>query len=168
MLGGGFTSRLMNEIRVNRGLSYGVRSIMSKNLRGGYFGVFTYTKNQSLRETIDVALAELGKMSSAEASAEELEGTERYISGLFPFDIETNADIAQWLVTLEFFDLGKGFVESYRTSIDGVTAADVRRVAGKYFHDGDNLIVVLTNYAETASQLQGLGEVRVIEAEEIR
>jgi len=168
MLGGGFTSRLMDEIRVNRGLSYGVRSIMNKNLMGGYFGVFTYTKNQSLRETIDVALAEIGKMSNAEASAEELEGTERYISGLFPFDIETNADIAQWMVTLEFYGLGKDFVESYRTSIDGVTAADVRRVAGKYFHDGDNLIVVLTNYAETASQLQGLGEVRVIKAEEVR
>ena len=168
MLGGGFTSRLMNEIRVNRGLSYGVRSIMSKNLKGGYFGVFTYTKNQSLRETIDVALAELARMRDAEASAEELEGVERYISGLFPFDIETNADIAQWMVTLEFYGLGKDFVENYRSSIGGVTAAEVRRVAGKYFHNRDNLIVVLTNYAETASQLEGLGTVKVIKAEEIR
>ena len=79
-----------------------------------------------------MALAEIGKMSSAEASAEVLEGTERYISGLFPFDIETNADIAQWMVTLEFYGHGKDFVESYRSSIDGVTAADVKRVAGKF------------------------------------
>ncbi len=168
MLGGGFTSRLMDEIRVNRGLSYGVRSVMNKNLKGGYFGVFTFTKNQTLRETIDVALAELGKIRNAEATGEELEGTERYISGLFPFDIETNADIAQWMVTLEFYGLGKGFVENYRSGIDNVTSADVQRVAEKYFHDSDNLIVVLTNYAETASQLEGLGAVKVIKVDDIR
>ena len=62
ILGGGFTSRLMEEIRVNRGLSYGARSRLGMYRYGGYFGITTHTKNETLRETIDVALEQIKGM----------------------------------------------------------------------------------------------------------
>ncbi len=167
VLGGGFTSRLMDEIRVNRGLSYGARSVLGQYRHGGFFGVFTYTKNATLRETIDVALEQIELIRDEKISDEELAGNRRYISGLFPFDIETNSDIAQWITDLEFHDLGGDFIEKYRSRIGAVSSDGVMRVAKEHFGYDGNIIVVMTNYEETKDQLEGLGEIEVISITEI-
>ena len=167
VLGGGFTSRLMDEIRVNRGLSYGARSTLGQYRRGGFFGVITYTKNETLRETIDVALEQVRLIRDEKVGDEELAGCKRYISGLFPFDIETNSDIAQWITELEYYGLGGDFVEKYRSRIGEVSSEGVQRVAAEHFGLEDNLIFVMTNYEETRDQLEGLGPVQVISIEEI-
>ena len=158
----------MDEIRVNRGLSYGARSNMGKYRSGGYFMAYTYTKNESLRECIDVALAEIDRMRDEEVGGEELEGAERYISGLFPFELETNSDLARWVMNVAFYGLGEDFVEDYRSRVDRVSSGDVQSVARKYFHSSGNLIVLLTNYGQTASQPEGLGEIEVIGIDDIR
>jgi zinc protease len=167
VLGGGFTSRLMKEIRVVRGLSYGARSIIQQLEAGGFFFVVTYTKNESLREAIDVALDELGKIREITVGEEELESNERYISGLFPFRLETNGHLAYWLTDLAFYDLDKDFVEKYRARIDAVKSDEVQEVAQKYFHKDDCLIMLLTNYESVKDQLEGLGEIEVIPFDEI-
>ena len=161
-LGGGFTSRLMDEIRVNRGLSYGARSRLEQLRRGGTFTVVTYTKNATLREAIDVALEQVRLMRDEPLTAEELAASQRYISGLFPFRIETNDHLANWLTRLSFYGLGEDFVETYRERIAAVTSADVQRVAREHFHVDDCLVVLLTNYAETKDQIEGLGAIEVI------
>ncbi len=167
ILGGGFTSRLMDEIRVNRGLSYGARSGLGQFRYGGFFGIYTHTKNATLRETIDVALEQVRLMRDVKVEDEELAGSRRYISGLFPFDIETNADIAQWMTDLDFYSLGGDFVEKYRSRIGAVSSDDVMRVAREHFGYDANLIVVMTNYDETKQQLEGLGDIEVISMSEI-
>ena len=167
ILGGGFTSRLMNEIRVNRGLSYGARSTLGQYRYGGFFGVMTYTKNATLREAIDVALEQVRLMRDVKVEEEELAGSRRYISGLFPFDIETNADIAQWMTDLDFYSLGGDFVEKYRSRIGAVSSEGIQRVAREHFGYDGNIIVVMTNYGETKDQLEGLGEIEVISINEI-
>jgi zinc protease len=163
ILGGGFTSRLMKEIRVVRGLSYGARSILRQLKEGGVFYVFTYTKNETLREALDVALEELEKLRTVAVDAEELESSERYISGLFPFQLETNSQLARWLTELSFYGLGKEFVENYRSDIDAVTSEEVQEVARKYFHLDDCMILLITNYEEVKGQLEGLGKIDVVE-----
>ncbi len=167
ILGGGFTSRLMDEIRVNRGLSYGARSGLGQYRYGGFFGIYTYTKNATLRETIDVALEQVRLMRDVKVGDEELAGSRRYISGLFPFDIETNSDIAQWMTDLDFYSLGGDFVEKYRSRIGAVSSDDVMRVAKEHFGCDENLIVIMTNYDETKEQLEGLGDIEVISISEI-
>jgi len=167
ILGGGFTSRLMDEIRVNRGLTYGARSVLLQYLKGGFFGVSTFTKNKTLRETIDVALAEVEKIGKEPVSAEELEKAKRYLAGLFPFELEAQGDIARWLAQREFYSIPYDYINKYRELVNGVTAEDVKRVAGEYFRADDNLILLITNYSETRDQLEGLGPVDVIPIDEV-
>ncbi|MDD3642097.1 MAG: pitrilysin family protein [Candidatus Krumholzibacteria bacterium] len=162
LLGGGFTSRLMDEIRVNRGLTYGVRSGISRYRGGGYFAVGTFTKHATARECIDVALAEVERIRTEPVGDDELAGTGRYIAGLFPFEIETNGDLARWLTEVEFYGLGREFVETYRTRVGAVGAGDLREAAAGNFRSGGNMILVLTNYEATADQLKDLGELEVI------
>ena len=167
-LGGGFTSRLMDEIRVNRGLSYGARSGLTQLKAGGYFGVMTYTKNKTLRETIDVAIDQVKKIRTEKMSDTELTSSKKYLSGLFPFDIETNGDLANWLVDLSFYKLPIDYVEGYRDHVDKVTPGDAMRVAGEHFWVDDNLILLLTNYEETKDQLKGLGEAQVVNFDQLK
>jgi zinc protease len=167
ILGGGFTSRLMREIRVVRGLSYGARSIVRQMKEGGIFFIVTYTKNETLREALDVALAELEKLRTVAVDDEELEASERYISGLFPFELETNDQLARWLTELSFYGLGKEFVENYRSKIDEVTSGEVQEVAQKYFHADDCMILLLTNYEAVKDQLEGLGNIEVVEMSDL-
>jgi zinc protease len=167
ILGGGFTSRLVDEIRVNRGLTYGVGSFMVYLRRGGLFGVYTFTKNATLRETIDVALAEVERIRSEDVSGEELDKSKRYLSGLFPFELETNDDLARWLTELAFYGLDESIVEKYRTRTGEVSTEDVRRVARKYFQADGCVIVLLTNYAEVKDQLEGLGSIEVVSIDEL-
>jgi len=167
-LGGGFTSRLMDEIRVNRGLSYGARSVLTHLKAGGLFGVYTYTKNKSLRETIDVALEQLKKLRTEKISDTELAKSKKYITGLFPFDIERNGDLAGWITELTYYNLPLGFVETYCANVDKVTADEARRVADEQMWLDDNLILVLTKYEETKGQLEGLGEVKEIDIDQVK
>lgn len=167
LLGGGFTSRLMDEIRVNRGLSYGARSSVYHLRNGGLFLVSTFTKNPTLRETIDVALEQVERMRTEAIGEMELGNTKRYISGLFPFDLETNDDLAEWLTEIEFYGLPKDLAGKYRAKIDEVSSEDIMRVAKEHFHASDCLILVLTNYEETKDQLAGLGKIEVVDIDEI-
>jgi zinc protease len=167
VLGGGFTSRLMDEIRVNRGLSYGVRSDFTELKTGGFFGVYTYTKNKSLRETIDVTLDQLEKIRTEKIPDAELQKSKKYITGLFPFDIERNGDLAGWITDLTYYNLPLTFVENYCANVDRVTPDDAQRVAQREIWVGDNLILVLTKYGETKDQLAGLGKIRMMGLDEV-
>ena len=168
VLGGGFTSRLMDEIRVTRGLSYGARSDFDQLKAGGLFGVYTYTKNKTLRETIDVALDQLKKIRAEKISEAELTKTKKYITGLFPFNLERNADLAGWVTDLTYYDLPLTFVETYCPNVDKVTPDDAQRVAQREMWLDDNLILVLTKYEETKDQLTGLGNVETINIDQVK
>ncbi|MDD4857291.1 MAG: pitrilysin family protein, partial [Candidatus Krumholzibacteria bacterium] len=168
VLGGGFTSRLMDEIRVNRGLSYGARSAFTQLKAGGIFGVYTYTKNKTLRETIDVALEQLRKIRAEKVQDAELAKSKKYITGLFPFDIERNSDLAGWITDLTYYNLPLTFVENYCAEVDGVTAEDAQRVAQREMWLDDNLILLLTKYDETKDQLAGLGKIETIDIDQLK
>jgi zinc protease len=168
VLGGGFTSRLMDEIRVNRGLSYGARSNINCLNLGGIFGVTTFTKNKTLRETIDVALDQIKRIRTEKISNTELTNSKKYITGLFPFDLETNNDLANWLLEISYYNLPRDYVDTYCDNIDRVTADDAMRVAQEQFWLDDNLILLLTNYDGVKDQLTGLGKAEVMSIDDVK
>jgi len=168
VLGSGFTSRLMEEIRVNRGLSYGARSSNMNFRDGGIFGVYTYTKNKSLRECIDVAMEQVKRIRTEKLTEAELASAKKYVTGLFPFDLETNNDLASWLVDLSFYGIPLTYVEEYCAKIDAVTADECLKVAQNHYWLDDNLLFLMTKYEETKDQLQGLGALEVVGIDQIK
>ena len=120
-----------------------------------------------MRETIDVAFDQLARMRSEKLTAEELEGAKRYLVGLFPFNLETNDQLANWITTLTFYGRPLSFLEEYGAKVNAVTADDCLTVARERFWHDDDLLFVMTNYAETKDQLNGLGEIEVVKLEEL-
>lgn len=161
ILGGGFASRLVDEIRVNRGLTYGVSSRFVPFKDSGIYLISTFTKNKTTRETIDVALAEVKKFREKGVSAEELKGAQNYIKGLFPLRLETPEAIATQITDIEFYGLDPNYVENYYKKIDAVTLDEVKKTAQKYFEYDNLAFLVVTNPKEVKSQLAGMGKLEV-------
>jgi zinc protease len=167
ILGGGFTSRLMEAIRVNRGLSYGVRSRFATSGASGLFFISTFTKVESTAEIIDVALEETARFRDGGPTAEELERIQSYLCGLFPLSLETHDQLAEKLSDLALFDLPDTEVSHFRDRIRGVTIDDCRAVAQRYFPAGDRVVVAVGPARTIAPKLARFGPVTVIPARKL-
>jgi len=160
--GGSFTSRLMNEIRVNRGLSYGVRCYSDAYLPGGVVYVHTFTKNSTVGEVVDIILYEARKMQTEPVPDSEYTGATRFRCGLYPLNYETNDQIVGTLTSMWRNNLDKSYFEDYQEKLRATTPAEGQARAQKYFPQ-DNYIVVLVGKAdENKEQAEKYGPVTVI------
>lgn len=161
ILGGGFTSRLVSEIRVKRGLSYSISSRFEGQRATGVFVVNTFTKNETTRETIDVTLEELRKFRDQGPTPEEIQKAKNYLKGQFPLSIEAPDDLAQILSDVAFFGLPVDYVEGYWRRVDAVTPEDIQRVTRQYLPERGFLFVAVSNPDQVKSKLEDLGPVEV-------
>jgi zinc protease len=156
-LGGGFTSRLVNQIRVERGLSYGVSSYFDAMSAGGAFAINTFTKTASTRQIIDVALGEVAKVRKSGLTPRELKSAQTYLAGLYPMRTETSESVASVLADIRVHGLGDDWVEKFRDRLRAVTPKQVKEVSAKYLFPKQPLIVLLGKASEVQKQLKRLG-----------
>src|SRR5512143_2537667 len=147
--GGGFTSRLMDNIRDNKGLAYDVHSGFSPQKLPGAFTVTIQTKNESANDVIAETLKEIGRIQSEPVSEQELADAKAYLTGSFPLRMDTSAKIAGMLTAIEMYNLGLDYPQKYPALINAVTREDVRRVAKKYLHP-DNMVIIVVADQEKA------------------
>jgi zinc protease len=141
--GGGFTSRLVEAIRVNRGLSYAVRSGFSMSRAGGMFAISSFTKNESAAELVDVALAEARRFADGGPTEEELSRARGWLAGLFPLSLETHDQVAERIADLRLYGTDVSDITGYRERVAAVTAEDCRQVARSHFPlDGGAIVAV--------------------------
>ena len=164
LLGGGFTSRLMEAIRVNRGLSYGVRSRFATSGAGGLFFISTFTKVETTAEIVEVALDETARFCEGGPTAEELERMQSYLCGLYPLSLETHDQLAEKLSDLALFDLPDEEVSGFRGKIRAVTAEACRDVGRRYFPLAERVVVAVGPAKSIVRQLERFGDVTVIPA----
>lgn len=143
--GGGFSSRLFNEIRGKRGFAYSVHSAFDFKRYAGTFSVSLQTKNDSAREAISIVLQEIQKMQSGLVTDKELEGAHKYLTGSFPLRFDTQSKLAGFLAQVEFYGLGNDYADTYRSNILAVTKEDVKRVANKHLSTDTYVLVVVGN-----------------------
>jgi zinc protease len=146
--GGGFGSRLMEEIRVKRGLAYSVVSYFDAGKYPGAFQVILQTKNASAQEAISILREQLKAIQENPVSVQELERAKKYLVGSFPFRLDTQLKLARFLTEVEYHGLGLDYPEKYASSINAVTRKDVLRVAQKYLFPENAALVVVANLKE--------------------
>lgn len=160
-LGGGFTSRLVDEIRVNRSLSYSAGSRFTASVHPGSFLISTFTKNSTTRETIDVALDVLKKFRDVPMPETELTKAKNYLLGQYSLSFETPEGLARQITTIEVNNLPKDYIETFAQNVRALSSADVAATIQKYFQYDNIVILVFTTQSETRKQLDGLGTVEV-------
>lgn len=148
--GGGFSSRLMDNIRDNRGLAYDVHSFFSASRYGGSFQAGLQTRNESANTAIAEVIKEVQRIRTEPVSDKELSDAKSYLTGSFPLRIDSNSKIAGFNLVVEYYGLGLDFVDRYPAIINAITKEDIERVAKKYL-DPVNYVLVVVGNMEKAS-----------------
>jgi zinc protease len=148
--GGGFASRLMDNIRDNKGLAYDVHSTFSANKYSGSFQAGLQTKNESANTAIEETLKEMERIRTEQVTDKELDDAESYLTGSFPLRIDSNRKIAGFLTSVELYGLGLDYVDNYRKFIEAVTKDDIQRVARKYLNTTNYVLVVVGDLQKAA------------------
>lgn len=143
MLGGGsFSSRLMEEVRVKRGLAYSVNTYLSPLDRAAFFFGEVGTKNERVGETLAVVRRELARMVEEGVTQEELDDAKTYLTGSYPLRFTSNRAIASQLLGIQLDNLGIDYVERRNGLIEAVTVEDIDRVARRLLKP-ENMIVTI-------------------------
>ncbi len=143
--GGGFSSRLMEEVRNKRGLAYSVASFFDPGKYPGSFQIVLQTKNTSAREAISLAREQMERIRKEMVSEKELEGAQKYLVGSFPMRLDTQGKLANFLLQVEYYGLGLDYPARYPKLIQSVSREEILRVAQKYLHPDNYILAIVAN-----------------------
>ncbi|MGH6865819.1 MAG: M16 family metallopeptidase [Methyloceanibacter sp.] len=129
--GGGFSSRLMEEVREKRGLAYSVYSNLYPYQYGSAFIGNVATKNEAVNQSLDVIKAELERIAKEGPSQAELDSAKSYQTGAYALRFESSSSIANQLLWIQIEDLGIDYVHKRNDLVEAVTLEDIKRVAGR-------------------------------------
>lgn len=151
LLGGGYSSRLNQEVRIKRGLSYGARSFFSWRNGPPTFTVSTQTKDTSAAEVAELIVSELKRLAVTVADDPELDPRKAVLTGTFGRSLETNSGIALAVADLYSLGVSTSELNAYMGSVNGISNTAVRDYAKKFFVNGD--IVIAGDYAKFKDDL---------------
>jgi len=161
VLGGGFTSWLVNEVRVKRGLTYGIASRVEAHRTSGSFYVTTFSRNPAVLETIKVALDQVRRLRGGELPEDDLDKARSYLAGLYPLRIESPDDLAAEILDADLYGLDPDSINQYQKRVRAVQAEAVKRVAARRLPLDDLAIVVVGPAQTLKKDLETLGPVTV-------
>jgi len=162
--GGGFSSRLFNDIRTKRGLAYGVGGGIGANFgHTGTLQISMGTKSQSTIEAIQAAGEDIDNLAKQPITEEEIQRAKDAILNAFIFRLDSPDKILAERMTYEYYGYPPDWLDKYQAEIKKVTAADVNRVAAKYLHRDQLAVLVVGNTKDFDKPLSSLGSVKNID-----
>ncbi len=165
---GGFSSRLFQKVRTERGLAYSVGSYLGAGTRDyGEFLIYCGTRNDAVAEAIQVILDEVNAFLETDVSERELEAAKNQYLNSYVFKFATVDNIVRRKMYYEYVAYPADFLESFRESVMTVTKADVQRVANSYLHPDKMKILAVGRGEEIREALTNFGDVQEFELEPV-
>jgi zinc protease len=154
--GGGFASRLMEEVREKRGLAYSVYSYIQPFRHASILTGGVATKTDAMGQSLDVIRSELKRIAEEGPTPDEFENAKKYLIGSYALRFDTNAKIASQLLGLFEDDFAPDYVEKRNSLIAAITIEDAKRVA-KRLLENDDLIVTIVGKPKAAAAAASKG-----------
>ena len=148
---GGFTSRLMQQVRSNEGLAYSVRSALTPRVTyPGDFRAGFESKNATVALATKIVLDQIRKIRTEPVTAEELETAKRSLIETFPRQFESKPQMLRLFVNDEWTKRPADHWKTFRSRVDAVTADDLLRVAQKHLDPEKMAVLVVGDWEEIA------------------
>jgi zinc protease len=164
ILGGGFSGRLMNEIRSKLGLAYSVGGGVGSDWdHPGLFRVAMGTKSGSTAQAIDALKKQLAALHEQPFTDEELALAKESILNAFVFNSDSKNKVLAQRMGLEFYGYPADWWQQYAKNVEKVTAADVARVAKQYVHPDQVALLVVGKEKDFDQPMAKLGTVKTID-----
>jgi zinc protease len=164
LFGGGFASRLVNNVRTKEGLAYSVGGGVGAGFdHPGLVDISVATKSGTTAKAIEAVQQQIALLIKGGVSQDEVRKAKDSILNSFIFAFDSKEKVLNERMAYEFHGYPADFLERYRAGIEKVTAADVDRVAKKYLHPDHMAILVVGNSKDFDRQLATFGKVTSID-----
>lgn len=140
--GNGLVSRLSNEIREKRGLSYSAYSYFSPMRQNGPYILGLQTKNESVADALKVLKEELKKFTEQGPTAEEVTAAKMNITGGFPLSLSSNKKIIGYIAMIGFYGLPLDYLDKFNDTVSAVTAESIKEAFQRRVKP-DNMVTVM-------------------------
>ena len=168
LYGGAFNSRLVMNIREDKGYTYSPRSGVSALRQHGYFSVSAAVRNEVVAASLTEIFYEMDKLRSVPVPQPELADAQNYLSGVFSMGLATQDGLLSQLSTVALNELPDDYLETYRQKVRALTPADLLETARKYLDSANMQIVVVGDRAQIESQAALFGDLEVFGAQGAR
>ena len=162
--GGAFHSRLVMNIREQKGYTYSPRSGANALRQHGYFSVHAAVRNEVTAATLTEVLYEMDRMRSLPVGEEELTDARNYLSGVFSLGLATQDGLLGQLATVYLNGLAEDYLETYREKIRRLTAGEIMGAARKYFDSARAQMVIVGDREHIGEQAALFGGVETRDA----
>ena len=155
--GGRFTSMLNTELRVKSGLTYGARSSIERTRAPGLASITSFTKTETTKAAIDLAIATLDRLHKDGLDADTLQSAKNYIAGQFAPDLETASQVAGAITGLVLYGDNRDAIDGYLGRVAAATPEQVAAARAVFPGSKDLVIVAIGDAAKIRETLRGYG-----------
>jgi zinc protease len=163
--GGAFNSRIVRNIREEKGYTYSPGSILNGFVDAGFYRFSADVRNEVTGATLDEVFKEIDKMRAEGSEGAELQGAKQYLRGIFPIQTATQAGLSSVLNNVYVFGLPKDYPESYGAKIAAVTAAQVKSAAHTLLGSENSVIAIVGDYAKVKDQLGAFSHITFLDTD---
>ena len=161
--GGAFHSRLVANIREQKGYTYSPRSGLNPLRQHGYFSVHAAVRNEVVAATLTEIFYEMDRIRSLAVTTEELESARNYLTGVFSLGVATQDGMLTQLSTQYLDRLPEDYLETYRERVRALTADDVLAAARRHFDSANAQIVVVGDREQVLEQAALFGHLEIFD-----
>jgi len=165
LYGGAFNSRLVMNIREDKGYTYSPRSSVNPLRQYGYFSVSAAVRNDVVAASLTEIFYELDKLRALPVPEPELADARNYVSGVFSLGLATQDGLLSQLATVALNELPDDYLETYREKVRALTPDDLLSTARKYLDSANMQIVVVGDRTQIEPQAALFGELDVYDAQ---
>lgn len=160
ILGGGFSSRLNQNLREKYGFTYGAGGGVSSDKLVGRFRASASVRNEKTDSAVGQFIHEFNRIRNEQASDSEVTALKNYMSGGFARSLEDPSTIADFALNVARYNLPKDYYRNYLTRLSTVSASEVKQMANQYVPVNNLIITIVGNAKEIAKGLDKYGEVK--------
>lgn len=154
LLGGGYSSRLNQEVRIKRGLSYGAGSNLGVRVEEGVFTASAQTRNDAVPAVADLILSEIGRMGTEAVSEAELGPRRAVMLGGFGRSLETVDGLGGAVASLALYDLPMSELASYAANVRNVTPEQIEAAFARHLPGAEASLVIVGDAAQFIEALR--------------
>jgi zinc protease len=165
LYGGAFNSRLVMNIREDKGYTYSPRSGVNPLRQHGYFSVSAAVRNDVVAASLTEIFYEMDKLRSVLVPESELADAQNYLSGIFSMGLATQGGLLGQIAVVALNELPEDYLESYRHKVRALTPADLLETARKYLDSANMQIVIVGDRSQIESQAALFGPLEVYDAQ---
>ena len=163
--GGAFNSRIVRNIREEKGYTYSPQSALTGFGDAGFYRFAADVRNEVTGATLIEVFKEIDKMRAEGSDGPELQGAKQYLRGIFPIQTATQTGLAATLNNVYVYGLPKDYPESFRAKIAAVTPAQVKTASSTLLGSEQSVIAIVGDYAKVKEQLAAYKDITFLDTD---